>query len=62
MIANLRSAAHVGLAEDIRAYRSEDLSFPAIAARLNEQGHMTRRDRPRNTTQVRRVLDRIKYA
>ena len=36
--------------------------FPAIAARLNEQGHRTRRDRPWNPTQVRRVLERTRSA
>ena len=42
----------------IRKWREEGLSFPAIAARLNAEGHRTRRDRPWNVTRVRRVLDR----
>jgi hypothetical protein len=61
-MAKLRSAADIGLADDIRACRSEGLTFPPIAARLNAQGHRTRRDRPWNPTRVRRVLDRIQPA
>jgi hypothetical protein len=56
------SAAHVGLADDIRRWRSEGLTSPAVAARLNQEGHRTRRDRPWDPTQVRRVLDRVKPA
>jgi hypothetical protein len=47
---------------NIRVWREEGLTFPAIAARLNAQGHRTPCDRPWNPTQVRRVLDRIKPA
>jgi hypothetical protein len=50
------------LADDIRQWREEGLTFPAIAARLNAQGHRTRRDRPWNPTQVRRVLERTRSA
>jgi DNA invertase Pin-like site-specific DNA recombinase len=53
-------AAYTGLADEIQAWRSEGLSFRAIAGRLNGQGHRTRRDKPWNQTQVKRVLDRIK--
>jgi DNA invertase Pin-like site-specific DNA recombinase len=55
-------AAYTGLADDIRGWREEGLSFAAIAARLKGQGHRTRRDKPWNQTQVRRVLGRIKPA
>ncbi len=52
-------AAYTGLADDIQEWLQEGLSIPAIAARLNEQGHRTRRGKPWYALQVRRVLDRI---
>ena len=36
------------------------LSFAAIARKLNELGHTTRRGKPWNPVQVKRVLDRLK--
>ena len=37
-------------------------SLPEIAAALNAQGHTTRRAKPWNKTQVKRVLDRTRPA
>jgi hypothetical protein len=39
-------------------FKAEGLSLREIAARLNEQGHTTRRGRPWNAVQVSRVLER----
>jgi DNA invertase Pin-like site-specific DNA recombinase len=55
-------AAYVGLTDDIRQWREEGLSSPAIARQLNEAGHTTRRGKPWNGTQVLRVLRRSKPA
>jgi hypothetical protein len=45
---------------DIASLRSEGLSQRAIAARLNAEGHETRRGRPWNQVQVLRILRRLK--
>ncbi|NQV27811.1 MAG: recombinase family protein [Rhodopirellula sp.] len=47
------------IADDLKAMRAEGLSFPAIAAKLNEQGHTTRRGKLWNPVQVRNVLQRF---
>jgi hypothetical protein len=36
------------------------LSFREVADRLTEDGHTSRRDKPWNPTQVKRVLERIR--
>jgi DNA-binding CsgD family transcriptional regulator len=38
--------------------RSEGLSLRQIADRLNQDGHTTRRGKPWNQVQVKRVLER----
>jgi DNA invertase Pin-like site-specific DNA recombinase len=40
-------------------WRAEGLSLRAITQRLNDQGHVTRRRKPWNAAQVKRVLDRL---
>lgn len=50
--------AYSDLAEYMHELRSEGLSLRAVAARLEADGHATRRGRPWNAVQVKRVLDR----
>jgi DNA invertase Pin-like site-specific DNA recombinase len=42
----------------VEGWRADGLSLRAIADRLNEQGHVTRRRKPWNPMQVARILDR----
>jgi DNA invertase Pin-like site-specific DNA recombinase len=62
--ANIRRAkaveAYADLAEYMQELRSEGLTHLAIAEKLNEDGHTTRRGRPWNPTQVMRVLGRLR--
>jgi DNA invertase Pin-like site-specific DNA recombinase len=51
-------AAYVGLSDEIRRWRAGGQSLRAIATRLNDNGHTTRRGKPWNQTQIMRVLDR----
>jgi DNA invertase Pin-like site-specific DNA recombinase len=56
-VASLAAAeAYADLADDVRRWRRGGLSLQAIADRLNEQGHTTRRGKPWNKVQVARVL------
>jgi DNA invertase Pin-like site-specific DNA recombinase len=48
-------AAYEDLAPVIAGMRAEGLSLRQIAGRLNDEGHTTRRGRPWNQVQVRRV-------
>ena len=50
--------AYADLVDELKAHRSAGLSLAAIAEKLNEQGHTTRRGRPWNPVQVARVLER----
>ena len=50
-------AAYVDLAPIVRELRDQGLSLRGIAARLNVEGHTTRRGKPWNQVQVMRVLD-----
>jgi len=50
--------AYADLLPELRTYRTEGLSLRQIAAKLNDQGHTTRRGRPWNPVQVKLVLDR----
>ena len=52
------AAAYADLADDLATLRAEGLSLRAIAARLNADGHTTRRGQPWNPVQVARVLGR----
>jgi hypothetical protein len=52
------AAAYADLAPMVAELRAEGLSLRAIANRLNQDGHTTRRGRPWNTTQVAGVLAR----
>ena len=52
--------AYADLAPMIADLAAQDLSLRAIAARLNEQGEVTRRGRPWGAAQVSRVLDAVK--
>ncbi len=54
-----REKAYADVADDIKQWHKEGASFKEIAARLNEQGKKTRRQRPWYSLQVRRVLERI---
>ena len=68
--ATLGAAAARALADDAYAdvmplvveLRGRGLSQRAIADQLNADGHSTRRERPWNQVQVKRVLDRAKEA
>jgi DNA invertase Pin-like site-specific DNA recombinase len=51
--------AYADLAEYMQELRSESLTLLAIAEKLNEDGHTTRRGKPWNPTQVMRVLGRL---
>jgi hypothetical protein len=51
-------AAYADLAAMLAELRSGGLSLRAIAARLNAEGHTTRRGRLWNPVQVTRVLER----
>jgi DNA invertase Pin-like site-specific DNA recombinase len=50
--------AYSDLAPVMAGMRSEGLSLAAIAAKLNAEGHTTRRGKPWNPVQVGRVLER----
>jgi DNA invertase Pin-like site-specific DNA recombinase len=52
--------AYTDLLPSVEALRSEGLSLREIAAKLNDEGHTTRRGRPWNAVQVARVLERIR--
>jgi DNA invertase Pin-like site-specific DNA recombinase len=51
--------AYADLAEAMTAWRQAGLSQQAIADKLNEQGHTTRRGKPWSQVQVMRVLQRF---
>lgn len=51
--------AYGDLLPDMKEMRESGMSLRAIAARLNEHGHRTRRDKPWNPMQVRNVLQRF---
>lgn len=61
-IKRAKAAAYVDLAPMIAALAAQGLSLRAIAARLNEQGEVTRRGRPWGASQVQRVLAIVKAA
>jgi DNA invertase Pin-like site-specific DNA recombinase len=50
--------AYADLLPILRALRADGLSLQAIADKVNEQGHTTRRGKPFNPVQVSRILDR----
>ncbi|MGO9468915.1 MAG: recombinase family protein [Isosphaeraceae bacterium] len=50
--------AYEDILADILAWRKEGLTLQAIADRLNDEGHTTRRQAPWNKVQVKRVLER----
>jgi DNA invertase Pin-like site-specific DNA recombinase len=50
--------AYSDIADDLRTLRARGMPFRAIADELNERGHTTRRGKPWNAMQVRRVLER----
>ena len=52
------AAAYADLAGELAGLRADGLSLRAIAARLNADGHTTRRGKPWNPMQVARVLGR----
>jgi DNA invertase Pin-like site-specific DNA recombinase len=54
--------AYSDLLPAMKAYRAEGLALQAIADKLNGEGHTTRRGKPWNAVQVRRVLERSKLA
>jgi DNA invertase Pin-like site-specific DNA recombinase len=54
----LASTAYEDLVPEIAKHRAAGLSLRAIAAKLNDQGHTTRRGRPWNPVQVATVLSR----
>jgi DNA invertase Pin-like site-specific DNA recombinase len=50
--------AYADLLPALDAYKAEGLSLREIAARLNAEGHTTRRGKSWNPVQVARVLER----
>jgi len=54
--------AYTDLLPSVEALRVEGLSLREIAAKLNADGHTTRRGRPWNPVQVSRVLERAAVA
>lgn len=53
----LADEAYADLTPLVRELRAEGLSLRQIADRLNQDGHTTRRGKPWNPTQIKRVLD-----
>lgn len=54
-----RAKAHEAdsdIADDLRVLRAKGMALRAIAEELNARGHTTRRGKPWNAMQVRRVL------
>jgi DNA invertase Pin-like site-specific DNA recombinase len=54
--------AYTDLLPAMEAAKAEGLSLRAIAGKLNEEGHSTRRGRPWNPVQVARVLEQSRLA
>ncbi len=54
--------AYSDLAKYMQELRGQGLTLLAIAEKLTEDGHTTRRGKPWNAVQVKRVLDRIQPA
>lgn len=52
--------AYADLIPDLQQWKAEGLTYQKIADRLNAEGHETRRHKPWNWIQVKRVLDRSK--
>lgn len=50
--------AYADLAPSMKQWRADGVSLQAIADRLNNEGHTTRRGKPWNPVQVMRVLER----
>src|SRR5262249_27970546 len=50
--------AYADLAPAMKEWRAEGMTLEAIADKLNNEGHTTRRGRPWNPVQVARVLER----
>ncbi|MBI3410368.1 MAG: recombinase family protein [Planctomycetes bacterium] len=57
-VARIAAEAYADLAPMMGAWRAEGTTLQGIAARLNEEGHTTRRGKPWNPVQVARVLER----
>jgi DNA invertase Pin-like site-specific DNA recombinase len=57
---NAAAEAYADLLPMVSDMRAEGLSLAAIAEKLNNEGHTTRRGRPWNPVQVSRVLERAK--
>ena len=62
VIAKAATEAYADLAPLMTEWRAEGMTLEAIAARLNAEGHTTRRGRPWNAVQVARVLERAEAA
>jgi DNA invertase Pin-like site-specific DNA recombinase len=62
--ARIRSAkardAYADLLDHVRELRSQGLTLCQIADRLDQDGHTTRRGKPWNAVQVKRILDRFR--
>jgi DNA invertase Pin-like site-specific DNA recombinase len=56
----LADEAYADLKPSMLEWRSEGLSLREIASKLNSEGHTTRRGKPWNAMQVKRVLERTK--
>ena len=57
--ARLADDAYVDLMPAVREMKDAGLSLRAMAAKLNADGHTTRRGKPWNPVQVARVLERV---
>jgi DNA invertase Pin-like site-specific DNA recombinase len=55
-----RATGHVlGIVSEVTAWRNEGLSLAAIAAKLNDAGHVTQRGLPYSPMAVQRILARV---
>jgi DNA invertase Pin-like site-specific DNA recombinase len=61
-VAKAAAEAYADLTPAMRQWRAQGLTLDGIAARLNADGHTTRRGKPWNPVQVARVLQRADAA
>jgi DNA invertase Pin-like site-specific DNA recombinase len=60
VISERASEAYADLAPAMKQWRNDGVALQAIAKRLNDEGHTTRRGKPWNPVQVSRVLERAR--
>jgi DNA invertase Pin-like site-specific DNA recombinase len=60
MARELATKAYADLKDEVLEMRAAGMTQAAIAGALNDRGYKTRRDRPWNQVQVKRMLDRFR--